>query len=175
VNYAPALRKVSLVPSFRIIYEKISDLMVHLYTSSTSFGLRTNLLGGLNQFSIGGALGGLAQTGLSKLGINLNLGRSADTTAQGQPVSVVSGTGTAQEGGPTTSQTTSAEGTPPAPIYTTDAAGNTYKNGTLYRAAEVDDTSGTTLNTPEQAGPPAPSPEAVAAGYNSPDGESVGS
>jgi len=47
VNYAPALQEVSLVPSFRIIYEKISDLMVHLYTSSTSFGLRTNLLGGL--------------------------------------------------------------------------------------------------------------------------------
>lgn len=124
---------------------------------------QANLLGGNNNFSIGGVLGGMAQTGLSKLGIpNLNLGRSGDTNTQGEPVSVVSGTGSAQESGPTTSQATSTQGSPPDPVYTTDAAGNSYKNGTLYRAAEVDDTSGTTQSTPDAtSNTPAPEAEAV--------------
>jgi hypothetical protein len=36
--------------------------------------------------------------------------------------------------------------------YTTDSLGNTYKNGTLYRAAEVDDTTGEKLNTFDSSG-----------------------
>ena len=186
---------------------------------------QANLLGGNNAFSIGGALGGLAQTGLSKLGINLNLGRSADTTAQGEPISLMTAEGKAKEGGPTTSQTTSADGLAPASASNLSAntlalkaaadkdyadsqaakaaweAAGSPKSGPEYDAvnAAVDKSiaslrttqsaidadqnplppdvsaSGTTQSTPEQAGPPAPSPEAVAAGYNSPDGESVGS
>jgi hypothetical protein len=36
--------------------------------------------------------------------------------------------------------------------YTTDSLGNTFKNGTLYRAVEVDDTTGQKLNTFDSSG-----------------------
>ena len=137
---------------------------------------QANLLGGLNQFSIGGALGSLAQKGLSGLGINLNLGRSADTNTQGEPVSVVTGKGGAQESGPTTSQTTTAQGTPPVidnsiQVFSDNSSLVTYPNGSqLYTNADGktteipapnENTSGTTQSTPD-ATTTAPAPESAA-------------
>jgi hypothetical protein len=66
----------------------------------------------------------------------------------------------------------------PTPDYTTDSSGNTFKDGTLYRAAEVDEDIspntpglvGGPTEDPEQAGPPAslanPDTEAYQAAYD---------
>ena len=152
---------------------------------------QANLLGGNNAFSIAGALGGFAQKGLNGLGINLNLGSGSGVPGvdtQGQPVSVVTGKGAAQESGPTTSQSTSAEGTPPIidnsiQVFGDGSSITTYPNGsklvtdedgnTKEIPAPDENTSGTTQSTPDETSTE-PSPEAEAAGYNSPDGESVG-
>jgi hypothetical protein len=49
-----------------------------------------------------------------------------------------------------------------ADTYTTDSLGNTYKDGVLYRAAEVPDTDplSETTDSPEAAGNPSPQPAA---------------
>lgn len=112
-------------------------------------------LGGLNSsgFSIAGALGGLAQGGLNRLGIPLNLGFGAnnDTQTQGQPVNVVTGGGTTQDTQPTTTQYTTSDGTAPV-----EQAGP---------PAPSVSASGTTADEPLVEIPP-PAQEASDAGYS---------
>jgi hypothetical protein len=59
---------------------------------------------------------------------------TADVKTQAQPISPTSAVGYGDEPAGTGDQ------------YTTDSLGNTFKNGSLYRAAEVDDATGKPLN-----------------------------